>query len=953
MVWNDKTQVDNNRFYKLRFFSSEQVLSIGLFIFIATLYLSNSLEFLEFHFMDLQFQVHKRPASQTLAVVEIDPVSIRELEVWPWPRSRYAKAIDTIFEAGAENIIMDIDFSSLSTSAEDQQLRQAFEQSKGSIFLPVFEQWQWVNDSTRQGAENHLETLPNDTFLPYVKLASSNYMAESDGLVRVQNILHKFREGALPTMAAATFTERDIPFEPFFIDFGIQLDTVPKISFVDVVKGGFDPGFFNGKTVVIGATAMELGDIKSAPVYHSLAGPMVIAMGYESIFLNRMLQLAPLTVLLGLTLMICISGLRVYDQVSLNSGLLLWFGANILIAGLSTTLFGLTNWILEVTPLLLAVNLTFFISLIRRIETQSLHLMFQSLSMRESDLLMRTVVENSFDGIIITDTSGFILKANPTSLNIFNYTLDEMIGTHVAKLFVHAGMEGDPDVFPAILPKGERSRELFGLRSDGDEFNLEAAVKPMLMDQEENFAIFLRDITSARKQEQLLEYQAHHDALTGLPNRLFLNGKMDHALKSAQRKNQKIALLLLDLDHFKEVNDTLGHAIGDELLGEVAIRLSRSLRSSDTVARLGGDEFAILMQNLDGIEVAERLAKTILLDLRTPFQVSELTLAVAASIGVVLYPDHGNTIEQLFKRADIAMYKAKKERSDFAFYEETGDTNNMRHLVLSGELRNAIETSDIFMNYQPQIDLKTNAVVGVEALMRWNHKDYGEVSPHEFIDIAERSGLIHSLTHFALDTALGQTGQWLLDGLDLKVSVNLSMRNLQEASLPEVIEAMLSKHNVPPEKLVLEVTESAMMTNPQNSIKTLNILHKIGISISIDDFGTGHSSLQYIRDLPIQEIKIDKSFVVDMIDDDRNLSIVKSIIVLAQSLNLNVVAEGVETKSIVTALASLGCDTVQGYCFAKPLPAYGIADWIKSRGQPNTKVKSISEKWIPKAGQHP
>ncbi len=940
---SDKTHIDDCRAHKLRFFARPQVISIGLFVFIAVLYLSNALEFLDFHFMDVQFQIHKRPSSQTLVVVEIDSVSIKELEVWPWSRSLYAKVVDKIIDSGANNIIIDIDFSSPSTHVEDQQLLQTFKQSKTPVFLPVFQQWQRAIDSTGRSADGPIVTMPYGDFLPNVKLASSNYSAESDGLIRVQSVLQKFRDGVLPTMAAATITERDIPFEPFFIDFGIQPDTVPRISFSDVLSEKFDPGLFNEKRVIIGATALELGDIKPVPVYHSLAGPMVVALGYDSIFMDRMLQLVPLVFVLGLTLAICLGGLKLYDQVSSKTGLLIWFGANIFVIGLSITLFGLTNWILEVTPLLSAVNLTFFTSLIRRVETQSLRLIFQSLSIRRSDLLMRTVVENSFDGIIITDARGFILKANPTSLKTFDYNLDEIIGSHVTKLFADLEREGNRDVFPATLPKGKRSREFFGLRSDGVEFNLEAAVKPMHMDNEENFAIFVRDITSAKKQEQLLQYQAHHDALTDLPNRILLNDRLDHALKSVQRTKQKIGLLLLDLDHFKEVNDTLGHAIGDELLSQVAKRLSDSLRDTDTVSRLGGDEFAILVHDIDSIDAAGYLAKAILINLRTPFQIGELTLSMEASIGIVLYPDHGSSIEKLFKRVDIAMYKAKREKCGFAFYDESGDTNNIRHLVLSGELRNAIEARHVFMNYQPQINLKTDEVIGVEALMRWNHGNYGLITPQEFIGIAERSGLIHSLTNFALDATLAQAGRWLRDGLDLKVSVNLSMLNLKNEQLSAVIEAMLSKYGVPPENLVLEVTESTMMTNPKYSMQTLDILHKMGILISIDDFGTGHSSLQYIKDLPINEIKIDRSFVVDMKNDDRNRSIVKSIIVLAQSLNLEVVAEGVETKNIAAELASLGCDTGQGFCFAKPLPGYRIADWIKSRSQSGNNVKSIDD----------
>jgi diguanylate cyclase (GGDEF)-like protein len=427
------------------------------------------------------------------------------------------------------------------------------------------------------------------------------------------------------------------------------------------------------------------------------------------------------------------------------------------------------------------------------------------------------------------------------------------------------------------------------------------------------------------------EHQALHDALTGLPNRVLFRDRIEQAISAGRRADVVSAVLLIDLDHFKEINDTLGHHAGDRLLEEVARRLEGSLGGSGTVARLGGDEFGVVLPVLRRSGDANVVARQLLAGLREPFAIEGLTLEVDASVGMACHPAHGTGVEALIQRADIAMYAAKESGGGHAMFEPRLDRFSPRRLSLAGGLRSAIQNGEIVLFFQPKADLSTGRVIGVEALARWEHPRLGLIGPTEFVPIAEQTGLITPLTSYVLDAALRQVREWKDEGQELTVAVNLSARSFLDAQLAVEIPRLLEKWGVDARLLELEITESMLMLDPGRAQATLERLSRIGLTLSVDDFGTGYSSLANLKRLPVDCIKIDKSFVMDMAVDASDAAIVRSTIDLAHNLGLRVVAEGVESRQAWDRLIELGCDFAQGYHVSRPLPAAELGRLLAAR----------------------
>lgn len=428
-------------------------------------------------------------------------------------------------------------------------------------------------------------------------------------------------------------------------------------------------------------------------------------------------------------------------------------------------------------------------------------------------------------------------------------------------------------------------------------------------------------------QNATLEYQATHDALTDLPNRTLFDDRVQQAIRTGQRERRPVALVLMNLDRFKDINNTLGYKNGDLVLQHVGRRLRDVLRESDTLARLGGDEFAVLLPATDA-EGAIQAARTLLQALEAPFVLEGLPLQVDASLGIVVCPDHGEEAGLLLRRMDVAMYAAKQAGKEYAVYIAEGDHYSPRRLALMGELRHAIDQNQLFLLYQPQVHLPTSRVTGVEALVRWQHPQHGPIPPDQFIPAAERTGLIKPLTLWVLTMALRQCQAWRHAGLDLSVAVNLSVRNLQDPHLPDQVDALLRQCGVNPYRLELEITESILMADPSRAMDILTRLNALGVRLSIDDFGIGYSSLGYLKKLPVNTIKVDKSFVIDMAVSDDSAAIVRSTIDLAHNLGLTVVAEGVENQHALEQLVALGCDAAQGYYLNRPVAAADLTRWL-------------------------
>jgi diguanylate cyclase len=426
-------------------------------------------------------------------------------------------------------------------------------------------------------------------------------------------------------------------------------------------------------------------------------------------------------------------------------------------------------------------------------------------------------------------------------------------------------------------------------------------------------------------------HQALHDPLTGLPNRILLRDRTGQAIRQSDRDLVPAALLLLDLDRFKEVNDTLGHHYGDQLLIQVSQRLQAALRKVDTVARLGGDEFAVLLPKVTTTEGAIAVARKLQAAFEEPFTLEEVNLEVEASIGLALYPEHGSDPDELLQRADIAMYAAKDTHAGFVVFDPKLDQHSPRRLALLGELRRAIDTGQLVLHYQPKVDTQTGRLLGVEALVRWQHPTHGLIPPGDFLPLAEHTGLITPLTHYVLEAALRQCRAWQQAGHELGVAVNISARRMLDRAFPDEVASLLATLEVPARLLLLEITESTMMADPQHALEVLSRLHQMGVQLSIDDFGTGYSSMAHLKNLPVDELKVDRSFVSHMTGSTSDAVIVRSTVDLGRNLGLRVVAEGVEDQTTLQELNKLGCDAIQGYYISRPVPADELLTWVKQQ----------------------
>jgi diguanylate cyclase (GGDEF)-like protein len=474
-------------------------------------------------------------------------------------------------------------------------------------------------------------------------------------------------------------------------------------------------------------------------------------------------------------------------------------------------------------------------------------------------------------------------------------------------------------------------------RSEGRVYS--DAERNILVGFADHAGLALNDSRTVQAMDKALNdamHQAMHDELTGLPNRACFFDRTDQALRQASRDSSRTAVLLFDLDRFKEINDTLGHRYGDRVLCEVGPRIRPGLRAADTLARLGGDEFCVLLPDVGCLAKAVEVAERLLGLLEEPFEIDGMTLAVEASCGISIAPDDGDTYDLLLQRADVAMYLAKNSHANLVVYHDDLNFNSPARLSLLGELRMAIPRGQLVLYYQPKADLITGQAHGVEALIRWQHPTLGLVPPDQFIPMAEHTGLIKALTSWVLNTALCQLGEWRAgSGLhlpQLTMAVNLSTRSLLDDSFPAEVVAALERWQVPAEMLELEITESSIMADPTKAHRLLSELSGIGVKVAIDDFGTGYSSLAYLKDLPVDQLKIDKSFVLNMHRDPNDAIIVKSVIDLGHNLGLETVAEGIEDLDTWQQLTNLGCDSAQGFFLAKPLPAGALEGWLRDRG---------------------
>ncbi|TMD97082.1 MAG: PAS domain S-box protein [Chloroflexi bacterium] len=568
-------------------------------------------------------------------------------------------------------------------------------------------------------------------------------------------------------------------------------------------------------------------------------------------------------------------------------------------------------------------------------------------ALQESEKRMRSVLDNVSDGLATIDQAGIIDSANPAVGKLFGYSDHELIGEQASILIATTHRSAFDNYLQRRLSVDipvSGSHETMGKRKNGSLFPLEFVVSSMQVGARHLFIATLRDISERKAHTDALEYQALHDALTGLPNRSLFGDRLRQALLAARRNQKMFGVLLLDLDRFKDINDALGHDRGDSLLQEVTARLRGVLRATDTIARLGGDEFAVLTTDARHPEDVLGTAKKILASLEGPFAIGDQMVETGASIGIALYPVHGDDPSTLLRRADVAMYVAKRSGGGFALYQPEHETQTLRRSGLAGELRRSIPQGELVLHYQPQVTLATGAVRVVEALIRWNHPREGLMPPDRFIPMAEETGIIHPLTAWVIDTALEQLCRWQAEGIDVSVSLNVSPRNIEDHSLEEMVARALGNFKVEPTRLTLEITEGVAMAAA--AARALHRLHEIGVRIALDDFGTGYSSLLYLMRLPVHEIKIDRSFVSALATDPDSGAIVRSAVGLGHNLGLRVVAEGLQDRLAETVLVEAGCDAAQGFLVGRPVEEKEITAFLRQQAgilqiPPETLTQSV------------
>lgn len=553
--------------------------------------------------------------------------------------------------------------------------------------------------------------------------------------------------------------------------------------------------------------------------------------------------------------------------------------------------------------------------------------------------LSAVAVDNTAEGVMVLDHLGIVLEVNPAFTHITGLAPGDIVGRHLSSLGSHPEEASAHDrMWKQLIQAGRWKGELWSRKADGGTFLERRLIDGVRNadDQVTHYVLVFNDITEAREKDERIRYLAYHDTLTGLPNRLLLEDRLRQGIALAERERQRLAVMFLDIDHFKGVNDGLGHAVGDVLLQQVAVLIREQIRSCDTLGRLGGDEFLILLHGIRHSESCAVLARKISHALAAPLQVRSHQIHIEVSIGIAVYPDDGTDAATLMKNADTAMYEAKTAgRGTFRYFQANMSEQAARRLELDLDLRQAIQRNELSLEYQAKVSASSGTVVGYEALLRWRNQKQGCISPAQFIPVAEDTGLITQIGEWVLVETCQQIARCELMGLGwLPVAINVSAKQLSAGDLVSRVRKTTAQAAISPALLQIEVTESVLMAHRKEVVQTLHALKALGVRVAIDDFGTGYSSLAYLRHLPIDVLKIDRSFVAESELDANGLAIVKTILALGRTLGLTVVAEGVETQSQSVLLRKLGCNQLQGFLFAIPVSGEQIAaDLLAERAE--------------------
>jgi diguanylate cyclase (GGDEF)-like protein len=848
-----------------------------------------------------------------IVIVGIDSQSLKALDEWPWPRRHHARLIQMLRAAEPNSVFIDIDFGSRSDEQDDALLERALTDAAP---MPVFLATHFQRLSGTDSSLAVSDPLPR--FSEHSRTASVVIEPDVDGLVRTMRSTWRIGDRVLPSVFSyATPLPADtiVP-----IDYSIDPASFPYISYIDVLSGRIDPAALRGKSVYVGPTANELRDVLPVPIYRALPGVVVQAFATASARAGLM-RVPPAWLAAGLLLGWTALCSALFGRRGWRFDLACVAGALIALVTVTWLLYVFAQTSLEVMPFAIVLGALFVAATARSLDRETWRALGYALSLKRRDALLTTVVESSSDCILCIEANGTIRSVNSATSRLLARPKSALLGAPLSEFIPGFGAIG------GIAPLAGSILERAARASDGRLLPIELSLSKVAT-EEGLFVAVIRDITERQAQRRALEHQATHDPLTGLPNRMAFMRHLGALLARAEH-GQRAALLMLDLNRFKEVNDTLGHDVGDDVLREVARRFSSQLHGSALISRIGGDEFTVVIADVEQRDAVEWLCSRLIDTLRVPITARGVAIEVGVSVGIAFSPDHSRDAKELLRLADVAMYVAKRNGTTFEIYNREHDKHTVRRLGMLSELRTAIEQGGIRLHYQPQVNLKTGKTESVEALVRWHHDAHGEVDPAEFVTLAEATDLIRPLTDWTLRQALADLASWNKRQLDVRVGINISARVIQDVDFPRRLEALIRETGARPRQIELEITESAMLVDPDRARRIVRSLHSLGVLIAIDDYGTGFSSLGYLRDLRVHALKLDKSFVVDLEARAQNRVIVESTVQMAHALGLRVVAEGVETEWAKRYLQSVGYDFGQGFWFARAMPAPDCCAWVQ------------------------
>ncbi len=893
--------------------------------------------------LDTHLKLWPQPQPQDVVIVAIDEPSLSALGRWPWPRRRHAELIERLSAADAKAIAFDISFSEPDTvdPLGDDLLATAIKEN-GRVILPVLP----------ERLDNQmLEVLP----LPAVASAAaglghSDVELDPDGMVRRIFLRAGIGSAVWPSFALALLQLTDPKAAgPYFApDTADGQPTSPyawirrfpvafpyvgppgrfeRISYADALRPEVSQQAFRDKIVLVGMTAVGMGQALATPVSGSaeaMSGVELNANLFSA--LRRGMTLRELEV--GWRL--CSTGLLAFlpallypwtkpRWTPLAAGVLVLLT---LIA--SAAMLRLLHLWFPPAAALLALGLSYIFWSWRRLEQTA-----QTLA--EEKERAETTLQSIGDAVITTDSAGRIGYLNPIAEALIGVSLKEARGAPLSEVLV-IRQPGSQETISCPVDRCLREGCGNTLTADGilvgrsgEEHAIRASAAPLRNPRGTITGVVLSisDVSEARRLAHQMAFQANHDSLTKLPNRYLFQDRLEHAILRSRRGQEPLAVLFADLDRFKRVNDSLGHAAGDTLLCDVASRLEGCVRAEDTVARLGGDEFVVLLEDLRHPDLASVVANKVIQALLPPFAMEGHEFFLTCSVGIAVFPRDGDDGQTLLKNADAALYRAKEQgRNTFRFFTAEMNVQILERLSLEHDLRYALSRRQLRLNYQPQLDLATGRLVGVEALLRWLHPDRGLIAPSDFIPLAEDTGLIVPIGEWVLRSACSRAAQWQApDHEPLRVAVNLSTRQFLHSDLVGIIAQVIRESGLAPSCLELEITESLLMPDVEGAISTLGALKAMGVKIAVDDFGTGYSSLSYLKRFPLDRLKIDRSFVREISTDSDTAAIALAVIAMAHSLRLHVLAEGVETPEQLAFLRARQCDEIQGYLISRPLSA--------------------------------